>query len=340
MSQDFKKLMQSLQLREFAPTYLLDGEEPYYIDLITKFFETGILSPAEADFNLKVFYGKDVLGKDLVAACRQFPMFAEKLVVILKDAGQMPQVELNALEEYIAKPSPTTVFVIEHRFKKMDGRIKILKTIKSKGVHFTSDKLKDERDVVAWIRQFGAGIKFKIEEPEAQLLATYLGNDLQKVTNELEKVRINAPNDQVLSKELIQKYIGISREYNAMEFPDSFINRDYDKMYRMMAYFAANPKSAPLPLVVGTFYSQFTKLYQANFLRNLPDKDVAAAIGMSPYHVGALMGKLKYWPLHRVEHCMLVLARYNAKGMGIDNGTADDVELLKEMVAQMMFGAQ
>ena len=338
MSQDSQKLMQSLQLREFAPTYLLDGDEPYYIDQLTKFFENEILTPGEADFNLKIYYGKEVAGKDIVLACRQFPMFAEKLVVILKDAGQMPLTELNALEEYIVKPSPSTVFVIEHRFKKIDGRTKIIKAIKSKGTHFQSDKLKDDKEVVAWIKQFGAGIKFKIEDPEAELLSTYLGNDIQKIINELEKVRINAPNDPVLSKELIQKYIGISREYNVIQFPDTFINRDYEKMYRMIAYFEANPKSAPLPLLVGMFYSQLTKLYQAHFVKNLSDKEIASAIGMPPYSVNNLLGKLKFWPLKRVEHCMLVLAKYNTKGVGIDSGTTDDVPLLKEMMAQMMFG--
>lgn len=334
MTADLRKIHQSIQLKQLAPVYLVDGEEPYYIDMITSWFENEILSPAEKDFNLMVLYGKDVDWPDVVNTCRRFPMFAERQVVILKDAAGMLPKSFGELAGYLENPSPTTVFLIEHRFKKADGRGKIVKYAKEKGFYFTSDKIKDEH-VPQWIQSLGEEIGVRVGERESQMLATYLGNDLQKIANEIEKIRINVPNEKALTAELIQKYIGISREYNVFEFPETLTNGEYEKMYRMMAYFIANPKAAPIPLLVGTFYTHFNRLYQANFVRGKSDKEVASALGMAPYFVKKLMAVVQHWPLHRVERCMMLLSKYNTMAVGIKSD-ADDEELLKEMVFQMM----
>ena len=332
MTAELKKLFQTLQLRQFAPVYLIDGEEPYYLDMITNWFENQILSPAERDFNLMVLYGKDAEWTDVVNACREYPMFAEKKVVILKDAAQMKS--LNELASYIEKPSPTTVFLIEHRFKKTDGRGKVVKWAKEKGVYFTSDKIKDDA-IPQWIQAHGKEIDFHIGQRESEVLASFLGNDLQRIANEIEKVRINVPGEKELSLQIIQKYIGISRDYNIFEFPDALTGGDRDKLYRMLAYFLANPKAAPMPLLIGTFYNHFNRLYQANFVRGKSDKEASAALGISPWMVKNIMAAAQHWPLHRVERCMLLLGKYSTMAVGIKN-TTNDRELLKEMVGQML----
>jgi len=332
MNADLKKLFQNLQLKQYAPVYLVDGEETYYLDMITSYFEDNILQPSERDFNLMVLYGKDSEWADVVNACRRFPMFADKQVVILKDAAQLKG--FNELAGYLEKPSPTTILLIEHRFKKTDGRSKIVKYAKEKGFHYTSDKIRDEK-MPEWIQNQGKEMGFHIGEREAQILATYLGNDLQKIVNEIEKIRINVPNDTELTMQLIQKYVGISKEYNVFEFPEALTGGDRDKLYRMLAYFLANPKAAPMPLLIGTFYNHFNRLYQANFVRGKSDKDAAAAIGVSPWAVKNIMASAQHWPLQRVERCMLLLGKYSTMAVGIKN-TAGDKELLKEMVAQML----
>jgi len=332
MNAELKKLFQSLQLRQFAPIYFIDGEEPYYLDMITNYFEDNILTPAERDFNLIVLYGKDAEWADVVNACRRFPMFAEKQVVILKDASQLKG--FNELAGYFERPSPTTIFLIEHRFKKADSRTKIVKLAKEKGICFTSDKIRDEQ-IPQWIQTHGNDIGLRIGEREAQTLATYLGNDLQKIVNEIEKVRINIPGEKELSAGLIQKFIGVSREYNVFEFPEALTSGDLDKLYRMLSYFLANSKAAPMPLIVGSFYSHFNRLYMANFVRGKSDKDAAAALGMSPYRIKDVMAAAQHWPLHRVEHCLLLLSKYSAMAVGIKSA-AGDKELLKEMIGQML----
>jgi len=334
MNAELKKLFQSLQLRQYAPVYLIDGEEPYYLDMITSYFEEQILSAAERDFNLMILYGKDTEWPDVVNACRRFPMFADKQVVILKDAAQMTPKSFNELSGYLEKPSPTTIFLIEYRFKKADSRTRIVKLAKEKGICFTSDKVRDEQ-IPQWIQTHGKEIGLHIGEREAQVLATYLGNDLQKIVNEIEKVRINIPEEKELTIQLIQKYIGISREYNVFEFPEALTSGDKDKLYRMLSYFLANPKAAPMPLLIGSFYTHFNRLYQAGFVRGKTDKEAAAALGVSPYFVKNIMAAAQYWPLPRVERCMLILAKYSTMAVGIKYNSGDR-ELLKEMVGQML----
>ena len=336
MSSDIRKFFQALQLKQYAPVYLIDGEEVFYLDKIVDYFEHKILQPAEKDFNLHILYAKDHEVKSIIATCNQYPMFAEKQVVILKEAWQMRLSDFNELTPYIEKPTPSTILLIEHRFKKVDGRSKVIKAAKEKGVYFTADKLKDDAAVQIWIMGYGDEQGCKIGMEEARMLNVYLGNDLQKITNEIDKIRINVPESQVITKDLIAKYIGISREYNVLEFGDVLVAGDLERLYKMVAYFIANPKSAPMPLLVGILYNQFSKLYQANFLRGKNDKEVAAAMGISPYFVKNILGRLPGWPLHRVERNLLLLAKYSAMSVGIKSYTSNDGELIKEMVGQMV----
>jgi DNA polymerase-3 subunit delta len=261
-------------------------------------------------------------------------MFAEKQVVILKDAAQMALKSFNELAGYLENPAPTTIFLIEHRFKKTDGRGKIVKLAKEKGIYYTSDKVKDEQ-LPQWIHNYGNEIGLRIGEREAEILATYLGNDLQKIVNEIEKVRINVPGETELTAAVIQRYIGVSKEYNVFEFPEALTGGDMDRLYRMLGYFLANPKAAPMPLLIGTFYNHFNRLCMANYVRGKTDKEAAAALGVSPYFVKNIMASAQRWPLHKVERCLLLLGRYSTMSVGIKN-TAGDKELLKEMVGQML----
>lgn len=331
MVADFKKIIQSLEKKEYAPVYLIDGEETFYMDVLTEYFEDKILQPAERDFNLIVLYGKDVEWSDVVNACRRFPMFAERQVVILKDAAQTKG--FNELAGYLENPSPTTIFLIENRFKKADGRGKVVKYAKEKGVYFTSNKIRDEQ-VPAWIQAYSRDTGFAVGERESQILATYLGNDLQKIVNEIQKVRINVPDEPALTTEMIQKYIGISREYNVFEFPETLTNGNKDKLYRMLSYFVANPKSSPMPLIIGSFYNHFSKIYQAYSLAGAPEKEVASALGTYPNRVRQIMATAQQHSRFKIENCLMLLGKYSTKAVGIDS-TANDRELLKEMIGKM-----
>lgn len=339
MNADYKKIQQTLKTKEYAPVYLIDGEETYYLEQITDFFEHKILSPAEKDFNLTILYGKDATPNDVLNTCKRFPMFAERQVVILKDAanfkgGDKDDKGLNALLSYVEKPSPTTILLIEHPFKKADTKTRFVKRVKEKGVHFTSDRIKDE-SLPDWIERYGADIRFAIARTEAEMLASYLGSDLKKIANEIEKIRINVPNETKLTAELIQKYIGISKEYNVFDFPNALTATDKVKAYKMLSFFLANSKGAPIQFMVGVLYNHFARLYAAHFVRGKSDKEAAAALGMSPYFIKDITALVPHWPLHKVERCLLLLAKYNTMSVGI-NSEASDKELIKEMIGQML----
>lgn len=338
MNAEYKKIVQSVRMKQFAPVYLIDGEETYYLDKLTELFETAILTEAERDFNLTILYGKDAQWNDVLGACRRFPMFAEKQVVILKDAGSLrgsdDEKGLNSLLSYVEKPSPATIFLIEHPFKKADTKTKFVKRVKEKGVHFTSEKVKED-NLPSWIEEFGRESGFIIERPEAEILASYLGADLQKISNEIEKIRINVPNEPKLTRDLIQKYIGISKEYNIFDFPNALTAHNPEKLYNMLTYFLANPKAAPMPLLVGTLFTHFNRMYMAHFVQGRSDKEVAAALGMSPWFVKDVLAAIPHWPLPRVERALMLLGIYSGKAVGINN-TANDKELLKEMVGRIL----
>jgi DNA polymerase-3 subunit delta len=330
---DIKKLFQSIRDKKFAPFYLIDGEEPFYIDRITDFFENNILTEAEKDFNLLTLYGKETEWADVVNACRRVPMFAERQLVILKDAAQMRS--LNELSGYFEKPTATTILLIEHRFKKVDGRSSLAKVAKEKGFYYTSEKTKEDQ-LPQWIENYGLEIDFHIGEREAQLLAAHLGNDLQKIANEIEKIRINVPNEKTLTADLIQKYIGISREYNVFELPSVLTSQRKDKLYSMLAYFVANPKAAPMPLVIGTFYTHFNTIFQVQAFAG-KEKEISNALRLYGDRLRETTLAAKNLHAPKLEMCMQVLAEYSAKAVGVNSYNTPNGELLKEMIGKLIW---
>jgi DNA polymerase-3 subunit delta len=328
--------MQSLQQRQFAPLYLIDGEEPFYTDLVTEFFEDNILPATERDFNLSIFYGKDAEWADVVNACRRFPMFAERQVVILKDAAQMK--DLSELAGYVEHPSPTTIFLIEHRFKKADGRSKLVKDIDKKGVVFTSNKIKDDA-LPDWIVQHCEGLGLRVHFQEAQLLAANLGNDLRKIANEIDKLRLNLPPGQTeLTSQLIQKHIGVSKEYNVFAFPETLTGDNPEPRYKMLSYFVANPKSAPPPLMIAALYGHFEKLYAQHYAQGKSQQEVAAAVGLTEktaWKAKEYFQRPRY-SLAQIEECLLLLAEWSGKAVGLGSNMSD-AGWLKEVTARLEY---
>ncbi len=321
---EFNQVLQQVQKGQYAPVYLLDGEEPYYIDKLLHHFEEKVLTPEERDFNLITLYGKESEWKDVVNAARRFPMFAERMVVILKEASQMK--DLNELAGYIENPSPTTILVIEHRFKKVDGRSKLIKLIPKKGLYFTSEKLKED-EVPNWVVSFGQTQGMTIGPQEAEMLAVYLGNDLQKIANELEKISINETGLKELTVQHIEKYVGVSREYNVFDLPDVLFRGDSNKLARMISYFTANPKSAPMALVIGTFYGYLNKVYLCYYGK--PDFQNDRKMGIWSHHRKAS----QRFTLTHIHRSIGLLEEFSRKMVGIGNNSNDSA-LLREMTAK------
>ncbi len=329
---EFNDIVKDIKNKTFKPIYTFDGEEPYYIDLLTNLFENSALESHEKDFNQTIFYGKDTEWTDVVNECRSYPSFAEKRLVIIKEATQMK--DFVKLESYFENPSASTILVIAYKYKKLDGRSKSTTLLKKKGVYATSDKLKDYQ-ISPWILSYCKEHKIKINATNAELLATYLGTDLQKIVNELEKVSINIKEGDEITEELIERYIGISKDYNIFQYPTALFEKDAERSFKIANYFMANVKEHPLIVVTATLYAQFSKLYQYHYVSHLQQGEIASALKIGPYFVKDYMSASKKYNLTQTINAIHLIREYNLNAVGM-NVARNDIDLLKEMTAKIL----
>lgn len=317
----------------FKPVYWLEGEEVFFIDQVVNYAERHILSEAEAGFNLTVFYGKDADWSSVVNACMRYPMFAERQVVLLKEAQQMRDIE--KLEGYIDKPLASTVFVVSYKEKKVDGRSKLAKLLKQKGELFTTKKMY-ESQLPEWaggmIRQHGLTIS-----PKAlRLLVDNIGNDLSRMQNEVEKLAVNLGARKDITEDDIEQYIGVSKEFNVFELQSAVAQKDLAKAIRIIQYFEANPKAAPIQLVLPSLYNFFSKVFILYGIPGLDEKTAASTLGVNPYFVKDYLQTARKYDYAGVERILLLLHQYNLRSIGVHDAGTADTGLMKEMVVKMM----
>lgn len=323
----FNKTISLLKAKEFRSLYLLEGEESYYIDRLLDYFDSEILSEEEKDFNLITLYGKDSTWADVVNACSRFPMFAEHTIVLLREAVQMKG--MDELIPYFKQATSSTIFVIDYRGKDTNSKDKWANAFEAAGGLIFKSKRLDESDIPSWIQQYGGMHKIKIPQDIADTLAAYLGNDLQKITNELEKVLINEPNLPELTAELVEKHIGISRDYNFLDLPKVIFQNDTVKLSRMLNHFIANPKNAPLPPLVATFYTFADRIYRCYSVPNDFNNPDSKAL----YYYRGYASQFNVQTIHQV---ISLVNDFALKAVGIGVSHKNDGEILKEMVARLM----
>ena len=323
-----EKIITEWKKKVFKPLYWLEGEEEYFIDKVVDYAEQNILNESESSFNLTVFYGKDAVMADILNACRRYPMFSEKQVVILKEAQQMRDVE--KLEPYIEKPLTSTILVVSYKEKKVDGRTKFAKLIKERGVLLSTKKIYDNQ-LPQWAEEMIHAKGLEITRKALMLLVDHIGNDLSRLENEVEKIRVNLANRKTINEEDIEEFIGISKEFNVFEFQNAIALKDLARCMRIIQYFEANPKAAPIQLILPSFYSFFSKLFMIYGLNSRDEKAVAAAIGVNPFFVKDYLLAVKQYSFPEIEKALLELHRYNLRSLGVKDAGTEDASLLKEM---------
>ena len=316
----------------FKPIYWLEGEEEYFIDKAVNYAENSILKESEASFNLTVFYGKDTTWAEVVTACRRYPMFAERQVVIIKEAQQMRDIE--KLEPYIDNPLSSTVFIVSYKDKKVDGRTKFAKLLKEKGVLITTKKMYDNQ-VPEWTQELLESKGLSISPKGLALFVDHIGNDLTRIENEINKISINLGKRKTITEEDIEEFVGVSKDFNVFELQSAIAHRDFAKAMRIIQYFEANPKAAPIQLVLPSLYSFFSKVFMVFGAGSTDEKGVAAAIGVNPFFVKDYMQAAKIYNFQGVERILLLLHQYNLKSIGINSPGTEDASLLKEMLYKM-----
>lgn len=328
-----EKIINELKKQQFKPVYWLEGEEEYFIDQVINYAENKILTEGEAGFNLTVFYGRDAAWTDVVNSCRRYPMFAEKQVVILKEAQSMKDIE--KLESYIEKPLSSTLLFVAYKNKKLDGRTKLAKFIKEKAVLLSTKKMYDNA-LPGWTSELIQSKGYSISNKALALLIDHIGNDLNRLNNEIDKLTLNLATRKNITEDDIENFVGISKEFNVFELQHAIASKDLYKAVRIIQYFAANPKAAPLQLIFPSLYNFFSKVLMVYAAPGRDEKTVAAAIGVHAFFVKDYMQAAAKFNRNEVEKVLLLLYEYNLRNVGVNDAGTEDADLLKEMVVKMI----
>lgn len=323
-----KEIVTSIKQGAIKPVYFLMGEEAYYIDAISDFIEKSVLSEEEKGFNQMVLYGRDVSIEDIMSHAKRYPMMAERQVIIVKEAQDLSRTIEN-LVPYIDNPQPTTVLVFCYKYKTLDKRKKLSKTIAKKGVLFESKKLY-ENQVPDWIRRVLAGRGYTITPKAAQMLVEFLGNDLGKINNELEKLQLILKPGEQITPHIIEENIGISKDFNNFELQNAIGEKNIKKAFAIVQYFAQNPKSNPMVMTVALLFSFFSKLLKYHALSN--KGEAARALGVSPYFIKDYQVAARNYPMKKVSAIIASIRDIDMKSKGVGVANISQGDLLKELL--------
>jgi len=330
---EFNDILSDLKNKKYKPIYFLSGEEPYFIDKISDFIEKKVLEEAEREFNQTILYGRDTDVGTIIGEAKRYPMMSDKMVVIVKEAQTIKDIE--ELEAYVKNPLDSTILVICYKYKTLDKRKSFPKTVAKKGVLFESKKIYDNK-IPDWIESYLKGKKYSVTPKSSQMLTEYLGNDLGKIVNELDKLMINLPAGTEITPDHIEQNIGISKDFNSFELNDALSKKNKVKANQIVNYFAANSKEHPMPVTIASLNSFFVKLLRYHFLEDKSKESVARALGVHPFYVNDSINAAKNYPPQKIKTVVSNLREYDMRSKGVDNASADHGELLKELVWKIL----
>ena len=309
------QLITDIKGGKIAPIYFLMGEEAYYIDVISDYIESYVLQEEEKGFNQMVLYGKEVSIQDIVSNSKRYPMMAERQVIIVKEAQNLTKT-IEQLVEYAKNPQPTSVLVFNYKYKTLDKRKALYKVLSKTAVVFESKKIYEEK-IPIWIQSFLNSKQISITPKAALMLTEFLGNDLSKIANELNKLEIVMGAKKEITPELIEENIGISKDFNNFELQKALGNLDHKKAYQIVHYFAQNSKQHPFVLTISILYMYFTKLMTLHTVRDRNPSTVAKALGVSPYFVNDYIAVSRNFPMKRISGVLETLRIYDTKSKGV-----------------------
>lgn len=310
------------------------GEEPYYIDGISDFIEKNVLSEDEKGFNQMVLYGRDVTIDDIVGNAKRYPMMAEYQVVIVKEAQDLSRT-IEKLVDYVNQPQPSTILVINYKYKTIDKRKSLYKVLQKVGVVYESKKLY-ENQVAEWIKRTLSSQNYTIVPKAAQMLVEFLGNDLSKISNELDKLKIILPEGTQITPEHIEENIGISKDYNNFELRKAIGERNVFKAYQIVNYFAENPKDNPMVVTVSLLFSFFSQLLHFHGLHDKTPRHVASSLKINPYFVNEYIEAAHNYPMKKVSTVVSILREFDVKSKGVGANALPQKDLLNEMLFKIM----
>lgn len=330
----YDQLIGDLKNKVYRPVYFLWGEESYYIDLLTSFIAENVLNEAEQSFNQTILYGKDSEAAQVSDLARRFPMMASHQVVVLKEAQEMKS--FGDLIHYVEKPQPSTLLVINYKYKKPDKRQKIFKVLEKQSVWYESKKMYDNQ-VPGWIAGYASNRKYRMEPKAAALLAEFLGSDLSRIVNEVEKLMMAiGKKGETITPALVEKHIGFSKDFNQFELQDALGRRDVVKANRIISYFAENEKKYPFPLTIISLYFYFSKLLIFHYTKDKSKQNLAATLKVNPFFVKDYEAAAKRYSAARVVEIISLLRSYDMRSKGYDGNTTPASELTRELIFKIL----
>jgi DNA polymerase III subunit delta len=334
MASTYEEIISDLKKRIFKPVYFLAGEEPYYLDLITEYVEGKVLPEAEKAFNQIILYGDDTNIPSIIDAARRFPMMASHQVIIIKEAQTIKK--LDDLVIYLEKPLLSTILVFSYKYKTLDKRTKLYKMLETHGVYFESARIRDYL-IPGWIERYLMTKGIKTDPSASAMLTEYLGTDLHKIVNELDKLIITLPEGKpVITTSLIEKNIGISKDYNNFELQKAIGERDILKANMIVHYFASNPKENPVMLTIASLFGYFSKLLSYHYITDKSKNNVAAALKVNPFFVKDYESSAMKYNVSKTVQIISLLRTYDLRSKGFGDPGTDPGDLLKELVYKIL----
>ena len=329
----YEQILSEIHKKNYAPIYFLTGEEPYFIDMISDTIEEEALDEADRAFNQIVLYGRDVDVETIANHARSFPMMGDRMVVIVKEAQDVKNLE--DFEDYLDTIPETTLLVFAYKYKKFDKRKAFAKKVDKKGVWFESKKLYDN-NIPGWIQNYLKAEGYSITPKATQMLADFLGTDLHKVANELKKLTIALPKNKSIDDADVERNIGISKDYNVFELQNAIGSRDVLKANRIVNYFGDNTKETPLLVAAISLYGYFTKLIKLHCTQDKSQGNLASVLGVNPFFVKDYLMAARNYPPATCIRCISILREFDMKSKGYESGETSEKDLYREMIFKLM----
>ena len=334
-----KKILTDLRAKKYAPIYLLQGEETYYIDLIANYIEKNVLNEAEKSFNQVVVYGKDSPVNVILTHARRFPMMAERQVVIVREAQDIPDLQKEAgskiLLDYAQRPVPSTVLVLCHMHKTLDKRRELGKKLDSLTESATFKKMYDNQ-LPAFVEEYVSSKGYRIDGKGVQVFCEFVGNDLNRMTNEIDKVLISAEAGSELKGDIIMSKVGMSREFNIFELQKALITRDTLQAARIVNFIASTTKRNPVIPLVAFLYSFFSKLLIASATRGVGERELVSLLKISPFAAKDYSAALSRYQTNQIVNNIGLLKEADLKLKGVNSGSQTEGDILRELVSRLM----
>ncbi|BDD09816.1 DNA polymerase III subunit delta [Fulvitalea axinellae] len=340
MSVTAESIIKDMRAGRYAPVYLLQGEETFFIDQVGAFVERNALPEEQRGFNQTVFYGKDSDLKKVVSAARRFPMMAERQVVVVKEAQDLldwkQEASQKLLLSYLENPVPTTILVFCHKRKNLAKNTKLYKAFDKVGVVLSTKKMYDSQ-LPQWIKNMVKSKGGVIDDMAAQMLADYIGTDLERLSNEVDKIFLNFKEKGVrLDEEMIRKFVGISKEYNPFELQKAIAFRDVMKANRIVNFFEANPKDHPIIPLISLLYNYFAKLLLLHHASDKSDGHLSRTLGVPPFILKEYRMAARNYDLRKVVACIRYLKEADLASKGVDAPSITQGQILRELVFKVL----